>query len=782
MNEKSLRVLEWPKVRQMVVDRASFSLSREMLGQLQPKTELSEVVRDLNLTTEGVRLLWKHGEPPFGGASDIRTAVNRARLGGILDPQQLLSVADLLYCTAQLKKYLSDEDGPLSEYRDGLVPLQSVRDEIERCLDHDGTVRDWASPELGKIRSKMRALANRLKERLDNLVHSSEMQKVLQEPIITVRNGRYVVPVKAEYRSRFSGIVHDQSGSGATLFMEPAFAVELNNELSVAAQEEQAEVERILKRLSLSVGEHGQELLENLQIAAELDCIFAKARCSRAMDAVEPAINGEGRIHIKQGRHPLLKGPVVPIDIWLGQDFHVLVITGPNTGGKTVTLKTVGLFCLMAQAGLHIPAAAGSTLPVFQGIYADIGDEQSIEQSLSTFSSHMSTIVQILGEVQEGSLVLLDELGAGTDPTEGAALATAILDYLRARRIHTVATTHYSELKTYAYSHEGVENASVEFDLKTLKPTYRLSIGIPGKSNAFAISRRLGLDSEIVERGQELLSSQHVRVEDLIGEMESSRRQAEQDRVAAERLRREYEELKVRYEKRLKELEERREELLQQAREEARELLDQVQDELNRILGEARRMSREELEESVKEYRQRIQARSEELRREIKEKPKAEGPRNLKRGEAVRIKSLRQNGFVLEPPGASGDVAVQAGIMRITVPLSDLERLDSPQPVQEVRASGTRRANLAKSAQIRSEIDLRGKTVEEGLALVDKYLDDAFLSSIGRVRLIHGKGTGALGDAIQRYLAGHPHVKEFRYADPNQGGHGVTIVEIHRPS
>lgn len=781
MNEKSLRVLEWPKVRQLVAERASFSLSRELINELLPKTDVQEVVRDLSLTSEGVRLLWKHGDAPFGGASDIRGAVGRARLGGVLDPQQLLAVADFLYCVAQLRKYLAEEDGPLAEFRQGLVPLQGVREEIERCLDHDGSVRDWASPELGRIRSKMRTLANRLRERLENLIHSPAMQKILQEPIITVRNGRYVVPVKSEYRSKFQGIVHDQSGSGATLFMEPAFAVDLNNELSVAAQQEQAEVERILRRLSQAVGDQAQVLLDNLQVVTELDCIFAKARYSRAIDGVEPVINREGRIHIKQGRHPLLTGTVVPIDVWLGEGFHILVITGPNTGGKTVTLKTVGLFCLMAQAGLHIPAAAGSTLPVFDGIFADIGDEQSIEQSLSTFSSHMSTIVQILEELKDNSLVLLDELGAGTDPTEGAALATAILDYLRTRKIHTVATTHYSELKTYAYSHEGVENASVEFDLQTLRPTYRLAIGIPGKSNAFAISRRLGLQDEIVKRGQALLSSQHVRVEDLIGEMESSRRQAELDREAARRLREEYEELKAQYERKVQELRERREEILEEARAEAQQLLDEAHHELNQILGAARRMGREELEESVKEYRERLKARSDELRRKERETPRAEGPRDLKRGEVVRIKSLRQTGYVLEPPGAGDDVLVQVGIMKITVKASDLERVDSLE-AEGRKPSGTpRRSHLAKSARIQSEMDLRGKTVEEGLALVDKYLDDAFLSSIGRVRLIHGKGTGTLGEAIQRYLAGHPHVKEFRYAEPNQGGHGVTIVDLHPP-
>lgn len=784
MNEKSLRVLEWPKVREEVANRTSFSLSRELINELAPKTKLTEVTKELALTAEGVRLLWKHGEAPFGGASDIRAVVDRARLGGILDPDQLLPIGDLLYCVANLKKFLAGEEGLLAEFGTALVTIPSLRAEIERCIDHEGTVKDSASPELGRIRSKMRTLANRIRERLDAMVHSTAMQKILQEPIITVRNGRYVVPVKAEYRSKFQGIVHDQSGSGATLFMEPAFGVELNNDLNVAQQEEQAEVHRILKRLSGFVAENSFELLNSLQTITELDCIFAKARYSRAIDGTEPVMNNEGRILIKRGRHPLLKGNVVPIDVWLGDDFHVLVITGPNTGGKTVTLKTVGLFSIMAQAGLHIPADAGSQLAVFDGVYADIGDEQSIEQSLSTFSSHMTTIVGILNDLQENSLVLLDELGAGTDPTEGAALATAILEHLRRMNIHTIATTHYSDLKSYAYTNDGVENASVEFDLKTLRPTYRLSIGIPGKSNAFAISKRIGLSDNIIGQAQALLSSEHMQVEDMIGEMESNRRQAEQARVTAQNLRSEYEDLKARYERKLQEFEEERSEILDQARGEAQLLLEQTQAEVNTILGQVRRMGKDELEATVKEYREDIVAKSESLSKLRKEKPKAKGPTNLKPGEEVRIKSLRQKGFILEPPSSSGDVLIQAGIMKITVKLEDVERIQSEGVKTKAtrKSGGSTRSNLAKSSSIRSEIDLRGKTVEEGLAFVDKYLDDAFLSSLGRVQLIHGKGTGALGDAIQQYLASHPHVQGFRYGAPNEGGHGVTVVDIHPPS
>ncbi|HHU62411.1 MAG: endonuclease MutS2 [Bacillota bacterium] len=781
MNEKSLKVLEWPKVREIVADKTSFSLSREAIQKLMPGTNLVEINRQLELTSEAVRMLVKQGEAPFGGASDIRSVVNRANIGGVLDPDQLLPIGDLLYCTAQLVKYFTEAEGSLAELGKSLVTIPGLSAEIARCIDHDGKVRDQASAELSKIRNKMRTLSNRIRERLDSLVHSSDMQKILQDPIITVRNGRYVVPVRSEYRSKFKGIVHDQSGSGATMFMEPAFAVELNNDLNVAEQDEIAEIQRILKRLTEFVAEESSVLMANVEIITELDCIFAKARYSRSIDGTEPKMNDKGYLNIKKGRHPLLKGHVVPIDVWLGDEFRILVITGPNTGGKTVTLKTVGLFSMMAQAGLHIPAHEGSSLAVFDGIYADIGDEQSIEQSLSTFSSHMTTIVDILKDLRTNCLVLLDELGAGTDPTEGAALATSILDYLRSRNIHTIATTHYSDLKSYAYTNEGVENASVEFDLKTLRPTYRLSIGIPGKSNAFAISTRLGLSTDIVGKAQALLSKDHLHVEDIIGEMETNRRKAEQDRLNAQIFRDEHEKLKAKYERLAENLENEKMEILEQAKEEARELLAKTQEEVNSILGEVRKMGREELEDSVKEYRKQIESlrQSDNLKSQRKEKKKSSVPLDLKKGEEVRIKSLRQTGFVLEPPSSDGDLQVQVGIMKINVKADDVERiLEQKLTVQRV-ATGTTRSHLSKSRSIRGEIDLRGKTVEEGLTEVDKYLDDAFLSSLAQVQIIHGKGTGALRDAIQSSLGSHPHVKGFRFGHPNEGGHGVTVVEIH---
>ncbi|NLJ80534.1 MAG: endonuclease MutS2 [Firmicutes bacterium] len=782
MEEKSLKVLEWPKVKKLVAAKTSFSLGRQKVEQLVPSADKEEVTARLALTSEALRLLNRYGDAPFGGAGDIRPMVKKARLGGILEAEQLLPVQDLLYSSKNLKGYLSKEEGPLKGLGDSLSSLSDLEKEIERCIDEDGYVKDGASRELRRIRSRMRALAARIRERLDSLVHSSSMQKILQNPIITIRNGRYVVPVRSEYRNRFKGIVHDQSGSGATFFMEPDFAVELNNDLNVAEQEEHNEVQRILKRLSAAVAEQSALLLKNLEVVAELDCIFARARYSREIRGIEPIINDQGRLDIKQGRHPLLRGDVVPIDVWLGGDFHVLVITGPNTGGKTVSLKTVGLLAVMAQAGLHIPAEQGSQLTVFSGIYADIGNEQSIEQSLSTFSSHMNAIVGILKEVKDNSLVLLDELGAGTDPTEGAALAIAVLEHLRLSNTYTIATTHYSDLKSYAYTSPGVENASVEFDLETLRPTFRLSIGIPGKSNALAISQRLGLQKSVISKAQSLLSPDHIRVEDVIDEMETKRRQAEQERASGEEFRREYQDLKNRYEKLLRDLEEDKNKILEQARSEAQSLIKEAQTELNRVLGQARRLGQQELEEGVKSYREQIAARGRELGALQKQKTKATGPTDLKAGEEVRIRSLRQTGFVLEPPSSGGEVLVQAGIMKISVKAEDLVRIKSEKVAVQRRPGGVSRGHLAKSSSIRSEIDLRGKTVAESLALVDKYLDDAFLSSLARVRIIHGKGTGVLREAVQEFLSTHPHVRSAQYGAPNEGGDGVTVAEIHLPT
>ncbi len=778
MNERSLRVLEWNKVLTRVSEMATFSLGKERVLQLVPSFDLEHVQHSQGLTSQAMEYLWQYNDPPFGGAVDINPILHRARIGGVLGGEQLLQVAGLLYCATQLRRYLAKVEPGLGEYSFSLAHLPHIVAEINRCLDDEGVVKDKASSELANIRQKLRSLANRIRDKLNSIVHSSATQKWLQDPIVTLRSNRYVVPVKAEHRSSFPGIVHDQSASGATFFMEPAAVVELNNQLRVAEQDEIREVERILRRLSGLVQQAADELTITLDTLAELDYIFAKAKYSRTIQGVEPKVNKEKRIRIKRGRHPLLGADVVPIDIRLGENFHILVITGPNTGGKTVSLKTVGLFCLMAQAGLHIPAQDGSEIAIFDGIYADIGDEQSIEQSLSTFSSHMSNIVEILTIISANSLVLLDELGAGTDPTEGAALATALLDYLRKQGIRTVATTHYSELKNYAYAHEDVENASVEFDVSTLRPTYHLSIGIPGKSNAFAIATRLGLSDAIVTDARSLLSDEQVHVEDIIAEIETNRRTTRRDREEADRLRTQYQRLKEKYDGLQQEITKRRDTILEDARQEAQQLVDQTKQELDLLIGELRRQQNTDLEQMVQDKRVALAQQQRKLQKPKVIKLSSKGPDNLKPGEQVRILSLNQVGHVVQLSNSGDDIQVQAGIMRVNVKLGDVER------VQEVKTYATQKSTVtksqSKSATIRPELDLRGLSVEEALLAVDKYLDDAFLSSLAQVRLIHGKGTGALREAIREELKNHPYVKSYRLGDPSEGGSGVTSVELSK--
>lgn len=773
MDQRSLRILEWDKIRQQIAAFASFSLGKDLVLALEPSTDYSEVEQRLERTTHAVALLWKHGDPPFGGAVDISSILQRAAIGGILEGYELIQLARVLECAANMRRYLADSEH-FSDLREQLASLPELKIEIYRCFDDEGNLKDNATPQLASIRRKIKTLENRVRDKLDNIIHSSSYQKLLQENIVTIRSGRFVVPVKQEYRSSFPGIVHDQSSSGATVFIEPAAVVEINNELRIAHQEEQREIERILRQLSSEVVPHGEQLKLTLETLAKLDLIFAMGKYSRKINGTPAELNQKGYIMIKKGRHPLLTGPVVPIDVWLGDKAYILVITGPNTGGKTVTLKTVGLFALMTQAGLHIPAEPGSHMAVFDNIFADIGDEQSIEQSLSTFSSHMSNIVKILERATSRSLVLLDELGAGTDPTEGAALATALLDHLRENRVTTIATTHFSELKNFAYANPEVENASVEFDPVTLKPTYRLAIGIPGKSNAFAIARGLGLSEKIVNTARSLLNEERIRVDDIIGEIEIDRQESRKAREEAEALKAEYAALKQKYEVLYSELSERKAELIAQAQEEAAELVKKTRENLDLLIGELRRQQNIDLEKIAAAKRQELVEQQRKLKTSRPQKEKAQPVQHLKVGEQVRVRSLNQTGHVLEV--SDTEAQVQVGIMKVSVKLTDLERTnEQPKTVvtHRLRSRGT-----GKSSQIKPEIDLRGLTIDEALSAVDKYLDDAFLSSLNQIRIIHGKGTGALREAVQAQLRSHPHVKSFRLADPNQGGSGVTVVEL----
>lgn len=778
MDERSLRVLEWKKIKSIIAELASFSLGKEMVMALEPTTNYHEVVASLNLTTQALNLLWKHSEPPFGGANDVSAVLKRAQIGGVLDGGELLQVARLLYCCGHMRQYLAESDS-FDDYIVQLVQNPQLVARINRCIDDDGSVRDSASSQLASIRQKMRSLASRVRDRLDSIVHSQSNHKLLQDNVVTLRNGRYVVPVKQEYRTRFGGIVHDQSASGQTLFIEPAVVVELNNQLRLTQQDEQKEVERILCEITQFVAQEAVQLHVSLNALSELDMVFAKAKYSRKINGMAAKINDYGYVYIKQGRHPLLSGNVVPVNLWIGDEFDILVITGPNTGGKTVTLKTLGLFAIMTQAGLHIPAQDGSEMPIYDNIFADIGDEQSIEQSLSTFSSHMSNIVKILQKASEHSLVLLDELGAGTDPTEGAALAMAILEFLREREITAIATTHYSELKNFAYANAKVENASVEFDLQTLKPTYHLAIGVPGKSNAFAIATRLGLNSDIVGYAQGLLSEERVHSDDIINEMEANRREARIAREESERLKEEYHRLKQQYDLKYKELTETREQLIEQAKDDAVELVNTTRQDLDLLIGELRKQQNIDLEQVVQEKRARLVEQQKQFQAQKTASIQHEPPRQLKVGEQVRIRSLNQVGHVVEI--TDQDALIQAGILRVNAKLTDLERVSEGAPAivvkQTPKSKETR--GQSKSISIKPEIDLRGQTVDEALAVVDKYLDDAFLSSLNQVRIIHGKGTGALREAIHVQLRAHVHVKSYRLADPQDGGSGATVVELN---
>lgn len=776
MDERSLRVLEWDKIKDKLAAYASFSLGRELVQTLQPSRDYVVVEENLHLTTVGLKMLWKHGVPPFGGATDISSILKRTKIGGILDGSELLKITGVLYCSSQMRRYLAKSEDDFALYIERLSDFRQLVGEIERCLDEDGCVKDKATPELAGIRKRMQSLSQRIRDRLDSIVHSNKNQKWLQESIVTIRSGRYVVPVKQEYRALFGGIVHDQSASGATLFVEPAEIVELNNQLRIANQEEEREIQRILLKLSQMVEPEVDSIQTTLNTLAELDLIFAKARHSQVIRGTAAAIHNNGYINIKKGRHPLLTGSVVPIDIWLGDKFSILVITGPNTGGKTVTLKTLGLFAVMTQAGLHIPADEGSTMAVFDNIFADIGDEQSIEQSLSTFSSHMSNIVKIINHMSGKSLVLLDELGAGTDPAEGAALAAALLDHLRANKVMAVATTHYSELKNYAYAHPEVENACVEFDLKSLQPTYRLSIGIPGKSNAFAIAKRLGLPDDIVDSAQALMTEEQIKVDDIISEIEVNRKETVKARQEAEEFRLEYQRLKRHYAELDAELTNKRTQIMSEARQNAEKLIKETRLELDLLIGELRHQQNLDLEKIVQEKRKELIAKQKSYQVVENTAKTRQKPDELKAGELVRVKSLDQVGSIIEL--SQTDALVQVGVMRINAKATDLERVETAPKEVVRRYSGSSRT--AKSKSIRSEISVRGYSIEDATAAVDKYLDDAFLSSLTQVRIIHGKGTGALRHAIQVQLQTHPHVKSFQLASPSEGGSGVTVVELDR--
>lgn len=805
MEERTLRVLEYGKVLELLADKTSSSLGRELAEGLQPSDD-PVIIKEMLGEVSECRALREMGDQiPLGGIHDVREAVKRADAGGILVAEVLIHISSTLRASRQIAAFFAQrkERTPLlSDWAQGIGDFRQLERAIDAAIGPGGEVQDSASPELGRIRAQIRTYQNRLKDKLDSMVRSSEMQRYLQENLVTMRNDRYVLPVKQEYKAMVPGIVHDQSSSGATLFIEPMAVVELNNQLRQLDAAEQEEIRRILAELSAAVGSRAPEIRATISILAHLDFVNAKAKLAEDMRAEEPEIADGAQITLVGARHPLLKGAVVPIDLELGRSFDTLVITGPNTGGKTVTLKTVGLLTLMAQSGLHVPARTGTSLSVFNQIYSDIGDEQSIEQSLSTFSSHMTHIVDILAKSGgSDTLVLLDELGAGTDPTEGAALAMAILQHLHQKGVRTVATTHYAELKTFAYTTPGLQNASVEFDVETLRPTYRLILGTPGRSNAFEIAKRLGLPDELVDQARGMLSSEYNTMEELIENIHQDARMAREDRMNADRLKMEYSRLVAVMAEKERRLESEKEAILRQAREKARQVIDLSRKEVEELIRLLKSEAEEKrLDEAAKTARTALNELRDNIERELgdhgdadaKNKPKAV-PKDLKPGENVRAVNLGREGIVLSIDYDNNQALVQFGIMKVNIALDEIERLDQKKDKGKGRdksggaekarsssAGGTKTAALetSKALSISTELDLRGLTAEEALQIVDKYLDDALLAGIPRARIIHGKGTGALRTAVIAYLREHSAVKSFRAGETGEGGSGVTVVEF----
>ncbi len=794
MHQKSITTLEYPKIIERLVGEASFSASKALASALLPSDEVDEVRRRLAYTTEARRLLEIRPDIGVRGARDVRPHLAAAERGAVLNPNELIEILVTVRASAHVGRVITRVDASfplLKALAEDLPARPRLEQRIADCISEDGDILDSASPELRRLRAELRNAQQRLQERLSTLVN--EFRSALQEPIITMRSDRYVLPVRAEARGQVRGIVHDQSGSGATIFVEPLVVVEMNNRLRQLQLDERQEIERILTELSGAVADESAYLRLAVELLAEIDLHLAKARYAGLIRAGVPQVNAAGRLRLIQARHPLLTGRVVPIDFRLGDEFLMVVITGPNTGGKTVALKTVGLLCLMAQAGMHIPAEDGSEVPVYADIYADIGDEQSIEQSLSTFSSHMSRIVEILHDAKPGSLVLLDELGAGTDPSEGSALARAILLHLLHRRIATLATTHYSELKAFAHEEAGVANASVEFDVETLSPTYRLTIGLPGRSNALAIATRLGLPEAIVEQGREYLGTAGVQMEGLLEGLQADRKAAADERFHLSMERAEAEHQRREVERQRFDLEQRRDAILNEARQRARREIEAVQAELARMRTEIVRQR--VAPERLTTLRQKARALEDRvaplpMRAERPAPPADEealdgeepqtGP--LRVGDAVRVRAMNSRGELLSLPDARGEVEVQLGSLKMRVRASDIERLSrrqaragtSPQDIPSLVTVPDTGPAEAPDLQL----DLRGQRVEEVLPQVDAYLNDAYLAGMPFVRLLHGKGTGALRQAIRQQLGKHPLVKGFESAAANDGGDGITIVSL----
>lgn len=790
MNKKTLEKLEYPKIITLLVQQASSERGKLLCRNLKPSSDLSEIQTAQEQTAAAFTRIVQKGRISFSDVATVEASMKRLEVGGSLSIIELLRISGVLKTAGAVKTYgrhdtTAETSDCLDVYFDQLEPVFPLNAEIEHCILGEDEISDDASPTLKHIRRSIASMNDRVHATLNSLVNGS-LRTYLQDPIITMRGDRYCLPVKAEYRSQVNGMIHDQSSSGSTLFIEPMAVVKLNNDLKELYGKEQEEIQVILAKLSTQAAEYISEIRTDYRALTELDFIFARGSLALSMRGSKPLFNESGRISIREGRHPLLDPKkVVPISLSLGDTFDQLIVTGPNTGGKTVSLKTVGLFTLMGQAGLHIPAADRSELAVFHNVFADIGDEQSIEQSLSTFSSHMTNIVSFLHQIDERCLVLFDELCAGTDPTEGAALAISILSHLHSRGIRTMATTHYSELKVFALTTDGVENASCEFNVETLSPTYRLLVGIPGKSNAFAISGKLGLPNYIIEDARERLSEQDVSFEDLLSDLERSKRTIEKEQEEIAAYKRELQQLKTQAKQKQDRAESQKEEILRKAREEASAILRDAKETADETMKNFRKFGKEgissaEMERERERLRQKIKDNDSKNQLKTKKPQKQYKASDFKLGESVRVLSMNLTGTVRSLPDARGNLSVQMGILRSQVNISDLEIIDEAPAYtpKNLRKTHSGKIKMSKSLSVSPEINLLGKTVDEAIAELDKYLDDAYLSHLNSVRIVHGKGTGALRKGIHQYLRKQKHVKSFRLGEFGEGDAGVTIVEF----
>ena len=792
MNEKALKTLEYYKIIDMLEAFATSSIGKNKCRQLRPLDNLTEIETMQQETADALSRIYQKGSLSFSGVKDVRGSLKRLEVGSTLGIGELLAIRSLLENASRAKAYSRRETE--NEHTDSLdnmfeliEPLSPLATEIGRCILSEDEISDDASTGLRQVRRSMKLTNDKIHTQLSSFV-SGNSRTYLQDAVVTMRNGRYCIPVKAEYKSQVPGMIHDQSSTGSTIFVEPMTIVRLNNEMRELEIQEQKEIEMILSNLSQLAAENLDAIFDDVKLLSELDCIFARAQLAKSQNATEPRFNRDKIIDIKKARHPLIdKHKVVPIDIRIGETFDLLIVTGPNTGGKTVSLKTVGLLTLMGQSGLHIPAFDNSRLSVFREVYADIGDEQSIEQSLSTFSSHMTNVVRFMETADSDSLVLFDELGAGTDPTEGAALAIAILSTLHERGIRAMATTHYSELKVYALSTPGVENASCEFDVETLRPTYRLLIGVPGKSNAFAISQKLGLPLSIIERAKEQISQEDETFEDVLSNLEESRKTIESEREELLSYKEEIKTLKEQLEEKQDKLDQRKERIIAEANEEAHRILREAKDyadQTMRIFNKAGKdsMSAKELEKHRSDLRKKMDKAGKKVALKTPQKQKSTlRPQDLSLGDSVKVMSLNVKGTVSSKPDSKGMLFVQMGILRSKVHISDLQLIDEPVITgPALSRTGAGKIKMNKSASVRTEINLLGKTVDEAVSELDKYLDDAYLAHLSSVRIVHGKGTGALRKGVHNYLKRLKYVQDFHLAEFGEGDAGVTIVEFKK--